>query len=91
MVVRQRAIDRIVVPMRMEQDRGKYRHDIGRGIVRANAYASGIDAIGSYGNTAADGRPGRRIIGSTTAKGSAEQNGTEQGGKALHSGSLQEA
>ena len=88
MVMRRRygAIHRRVMPVRREQEWGQYGDDIGRGIVRANAHASGIDAIGCHGNTAADSsrRYGDRIIGGATGKSSAEQGGTEQGGKALH-------
>ena len=81
---RRRAIDRMVMPMRREQDWGKYGHDIGGSIVRTNAHTTGIDTIGSHGNATADDRPGCGIMGGTTGKSSAEQCGTEQGGKALH-------
>ena len=76
----------MVMPVRRDQDRRQYGDDIGSRIVRIHAHAAGIDGIGRYGNTAADGRP--VIIGSTSGKSPAEQGGTEQGGEVLHGGLL---
>ena len=83
---RRRPVGRMVMPVRRNQERRQYRDDIGSRVVRIYAHATGIDAIGRDGNTAADGRP--VIIAGTSGKSPAEQGGTEQGGEVLHGGLL---
>jgi len=72
----------VIMPVRGYPQRREDREDVRRGIIRADAQASGIEAVGRNGKAAADG--GAVIVVGTADEGRAEQGGAEQGGKALH-------